>query len=271
MGHPRTPQDRPHRLPLAEPQVHRPGGGVHLRSRRSGARGGGAGGRQLLRRTRRALHPPRRPLQLRGPRRGVPDRRSRRPPACADRARGRRRRGPRRDTGVARVARRRRGLPLPHPRRRPPPASSRASRLRRPLRLVPAPGRSQLTHSSETPTPDAARIIRVQALRAVAYGAGSVLIGVSLDSAGLSGLAVGAILASLLVGSALASIVLGRYGDRIGRRRCYRMLLVVMAVAGTGFAPTTSPPPPPPASSAGTTPSPPLPVRWAPRSSHFSA
>jgi predicted MFS family arabinose efflux permease len=107
---------------------------------------------------------------------------------------------------------------------------------------VPAPGRSQLTHSSETPTPDAARIIRVQALRAVAYGAGSVLIGVSLDSAGLSGLAVGAILASLLVGSALASIVLGRYGDRIGRRRCYRMLLVVMAVAGTGFALTTWPP-----------------------------
>jgi predicted MFS family arabinose efflux permease len=106
---------------------------------------------------------------------------------------------------------------------------------------VPAPGRRQLITYHE-PSTDAARIIRVQALRALAYGAGSVLIGVSLDQADISGLAVGLILASLLVGSAIASLLLGRYGDRIGRRRCYVVLLLVMALAGAAFALTTWPP-----------------------------
>jgi predicted MFS family arabinose efflux permease len=107
---------------------------------------------------------------------------------------------------------------------------------------VPAAGRRELSLADDTTTPDAARLIRVQALRAVAYGAGSVLIGVTLDHAGLSGLAIGAILAALLIGSALASLLLGRYGDRIGRRRCYLALLVAMALAGSAFALTTWPP-----------------------------
>jgi predicted MFS family arabinose efflux permease len=107
---------------------------------------------------------------------------------------------------------------------------------------VPEPGGRQLTTRPGTIAPDAARIIRVQALRAIAYGAGSVLIGISLNIAGISGIAVGAILAGLLIGSALASLLLGRYGDRIGRRRCYLVLLIVMALAGTAFALTTWPP-----------------------------
>jgi predicted MFS family arabinose efflux permease len=106
---------------------------------------------------------------------------------------------------------------------------------------VPTPRGRQLTIKSD-PSLDATRIIRVQALRALAYGAGSVLIGVSLDQAGISGLAVGLILASLLVGSAIVSVILGRYGDRFGRRRCYAALLVVMALAGAVFALTTWPP-----------------------------
>jgi predicted MFS family arabinose efflux permease len=47
---------------------------------------------------------------------------------------------------------------------------------------------------------------------------------------------VGAVLASLLAGSALVSVVLARYGDRLGRRRCYRVLLVAMGIAGAVFA-----------------------------------
>ena len=43
-------------------------------------------------------------------------------------------------------------------------------------------------------------------------------------------------LAAILAGSALASVALARFGDRIGRRRAYRLLLVVMGVAGTVFA-----------------------------------
>jgi predicted MFS family arabinose efflux permease len=100
---------------------------------------------------------------------------------------------------------------------------------------VPEPGRGELTH-------DARLILGVQALRAFSYGLGAVLIGVSLERAHVSGFAVGAILAALLVGAALTSILIGRYGDRVGRRRCYRLLLAVLAVAGTVFAVTSWPP-----------------------------
>ncbi len=62
------------------------------------------------------------------------------------------------------------------------------------------------------------------------------LIGVTLADRGLSNAAVGVVLASLLAGSALVSVLLARYGDRVGRRRCYRLLLVAMAIAGTVFA-----------------------------------
>src|SRR5207247_11162361 len=53
---------------------------------------------------------------------------------------------------------------------------------------------------------------------------------------GLSATAVGAALAALLAGSALVSVLLARYGDRVGRRRCYRLLFVAMAAAGSVFA-----------------------------------
>ena len=43
-------------------------------------------------------------------------------------------------------------------------------------------------------------------------------------------------LASLLAGIALVSALIARRGDRIGRRRCYRLLFVGMAAAGTVFA-----------------------------------
>jgi predicted MFS family arabinose efflux permease len=73
-------------------------------------------------------------------------------------------------------------------------------------------------------------------VRALAYGLGSVLIGVTLAERGLSDGAVGLVLASLLAGSALVSVLIARHGDDYGRRRCYRLLLVMLAVAGTVFA-----------------------------------
>jgi MFS family permease len=63
-----------------------------------------------------------------------------------------------------------------------------------------------------------------------------VLIGVTLARRGYSDTAVGALLAALLAGNALASVLLARQGDRFGRRRSYRLLLVLMACAGTVFA-----------------------------------
>ena len=80
----------------------------------------------------------------------------------------------------------------------------------------------------------------MQAARAVAYGLGSVLIGVSLARRGLSAMQVGVVLAALLAGAALVSILIAQYGDRTGRRRCYLLLLALMAVAGTVFALTSS-------------------------------
>src|SRR5204862_1190285 len=93
--------------------------------------------------------------------------------------------------------------------------------------------------SSEGLSGDARKIVAVQAARAAAYGLGSVVIGASLARRGLSGSQVGAVLAALLAGTALVSVLLARYGDRVGRRRAYRCLLVAMAASGTVFALTS--------------------------------
>ena len=66
------------------------------------------------------------------------------------------------------------------------------------------------------------------------------LVGVTLADRGYSDAAVGAVLAAVLAGNALASLLLARHGDRLGRRRCYRALLVAMAIAGATFALTGS-------------------------------
>ena len=87
---------------------------------------------------------------------------------------------------------------------------------------------------------DARRIVSAQAARALAYGLGSVLIGVTLARRGLSGSQVGFVLAGLLAGIVFVSVLIARYGDRVGRRRCYRLLFVGMAGAGTVFALTGS-------------------------------
>jgi MFS family permease len=79
-----------------------------------------------------------------------------------------------------------------------------------------------------------------QGARALAYGLGSVLIGVTLARRGLSATEVGVVLASMLAGAALVSVLLARHGDGFGRRRAYRLLFVAMALAGTVFALTGS-------------------------------
>src|SRR5665811_1994558 len=59
MGHPRTPQDRPDRLPVAHPHVHRPRCRDRLCPGRPGALVRGAGERDELRRQGRSLYAPR--------------------------------------------------------------------------------------------------------------------------------------------------------------------------------------------------------------------
>jgi predicted MFS family arabinose efflux permease len=83
-------------------------------------------------------------------------------------------------------------------------------------------------------------ILSIQALRAFLYGFGSVILGSALASGGLSDFEVGVVFTAMLAGMAVSSIAVGLAGDRIGRRRAYTVLLLVMGLAGTVFALTRS-------------------------------
>src|SRR5213083_1938736 len=83
-------------------------------------------------------------------------------------------------------------------------------------------------------------ILAIQALRALLYGFGSVILGSALAGGGLSDLEVGVAFTAMIAGMAVSSIAVGLAGDRIGRRRAYAGLLLVMGVAGTVFAVTRS-------------------------------
>ena len=83
---------------------------------------------------------------------------------------------------------------------------------------------------------DVRLIFSVQAVRAFLYGFSSILIGASLATAGVSDAAVGGIFTAMLAGMAISSLAIGRWGERIGRRRAYAGLLLLMGMAGTVFA-----------------------------------
>jgi predicted MFS family arabinose efflux permease len=63
-----------------------------------------------------------------------------------------------------------------------------------------------------------------------------VLIGASLEASGYSSAKVGLVLTSILAGFAVMSIAVGTRGDRLGRRRLYVGLLLLMGVSGSVFA-----------------------------------
>jgi MFS family permease len=82
---------------------------------------------------------------------------------------------------------------------------------------------------------DVARILSAQGLRAAAYGFTSVLLGASLEAEGWSGAQVGGLLTAILVGTALTTYAVGRYADRLGRRRTYALLFLGLAATGAAF------------------------------------
>jgi MFS family permease len=87
---------------------------------------------------------------------------------------------------------------------------------------------------------DLRRILGVQALRAFAYGFGTVILPTALLASGLSDGQVGLVFTAMLAGMAISAIGVGFLGDRVGRRRLYVGLFCVMGVAGTVFALTDS-------------------------------
>ncbi len=87
---------------------------------------------------------------------------------------------------------------------------------------------------------DVRRIFSIQAVRAFLYGFSSILIGSSLAASGLDPAAVGLVFTAILVGMAISSLAVGRWGEAIGRRRTYAVLLACMGVSGAIFALTGS-------------------------------
>jgi MFS family permease len=75
-------------------------------------------------------------------------------------------------------------------------------------------------------------VLASQALRGVGYGLLAVQLGAVLRGRGLDPTEVGLLLAAIVAGSALASLALGRWGDRVGRARCYGSLYVALAAGG---------------------------------------
>ena len=63
---------------------------------------------------------------------------------------------------------------------------------------------------------DLRTILTVQAIRALVYGFGVVLIGSSLAAAGASGGQVALVFAAMLAGQALSGVAVGTRGDRWG-------------------------------------------------------
>jgi MFS family permease len=67
-----------------------------------------------------------------------------------------------------------------------------------------------------------------------------VLLGTTLDDLGFSSVQAGLVLGAVLTGTVAASLFVGRFGDRLGRRRCYLALYGALAITGVVFAFGTS-------------------------------
>ncbi len=104
------------------------------------------------------------------------------------------------------------------------------------MSIGPGPSESAPRAAGPAMERDLRTIVLIQGLRAFLYGFGSILLGSVLAAGGLSAGEVGAVFTAMLGGMALASIGVGLWGDRLGRRRIYAALFVVMGVAGSVFA-----------------------------------
>src|SRR5437899_3343708 len=92
--------------------------------------------------------------------------------------------------------------------------------------------RGQLIAARSRLSPDARRVLWAQALRALVYGFGSVLLGPTLERRGFSSTEVGGVLTAVVAGTVVTSLAVGRWGDRVGRRRAYVSLYLALAAAG---------------------------------------
>src|SRR6266702_3010770 len=103
-------------------------------------------------------------------------------------------------------------------------------------RLVRRPGGDPVRFRRPGLTGDARLLVAGQGVRAAGYGFTAVLLGALLAARGFSSAQAGVVLTALIAGTALASLAVGRFGDRVGRRRSYALFFCGIAVAGTAVA-----------------------------------
>ena len=85
-------------------------------------------------------------------------------------------------------------------------------------------------------TRDAQLLVAGQGVRAGGYGFTAVVLGAFLADRGFNTLQAGAVLTALIAGTALASLAVGRFADRVGRRRSYALFFGGIALAGVVVA-----------------------------------
>ena len=85
-------------------------------------------------------------------------------------------------------------------------------------------------------TGDGWRVIIARGVRNFGYGFTSVLLGVTLASAGFSTVQVGLLLSVALVGDIISIILVALFADRLGRRRVLAFFTLLMGAAGVAFA-----------------------------------
>jgi MFS family permease len=83
---------------------------------------------------------------------------------------------------------------------------------------------------------DARLLVAGQGVRAAGYGFTAVVLGALLAARGYGSVRTGVILTALIAGTALASLAVGRFGDLVGRRRCYAVFFAGIAVSGAVVA-----------------------------------
>jgi MFS family permease len=102
-----------------------------------------------------------------------------------------------------------------------------------------SPSQSPSRTPAAVPT-DTRVIYAAQALRALAFGIGSVQLGAVLEADGWSTARLTVLVSCAVAGIAGMSVLLGRFGDRLGRRRWYSLLFVALAAVGVALATTSS-------------------------------
>ena len=83
---------------------------------------------------------------------------------------------------------------------------------------------------------DGRRVVMARAIRSFGYGFTSILLGITLTSAGFSTFEVGLVLTAAQVGDIIAIILVALFADRIGRRRVLLFLALLMVGSGLAFA-----------------------------------